>query len=562
MAPATEPTPKATETDEVGLKLAKIHRDAEERDAEHRATTLGIPYVDIRKSPISIEALTIISEVDSSQMQLVSIELKDRLVALAAAHPTSADVQARIAQLKSQGYTTKLYLASNSAIAEAQLFYKYVAKKTEDITGEVKVGGPDMPKSFQELTKRLQETDFTTVSTTTLFQEISSGALASGASDIHIESKDDGALLRLRIDGILHDVVHLPRHGFITLINRIKLLSRLKLNVRDEAQDGRFTIKIFGGSSAEVRVSIIPADTGEVIVMRILDPNSLAVDVTKLGLRPDDEKLILEELKRPNGIVLNTGPTGSGKTTTLYSFLQHISNSEVKVITLEDPIEYKLPGIDQTQVDPDGGYTFALGLRSILRQDPDVILVGEIRDGETAETALQAALTGHLVFSTLHTNSALGAIPRLVDLGVRPATIAPAMNVVIAQRLVRRLCVCKKEQPRNEALQAQLAAVVAGLPERVDKKPYEEALAKKIEYAPGSCEICNGFGYKGRIAIFEFLQVTEAVKAEIGKDTSEITLHNVAAAQGMVPMQHDGVLKAILGVTTIDEVIEVTGPIV
>jgi type IV pilus assembly protein PilB len=562
MAPATEPTPKATETDEIGLKLATIHRDAEERDAEHRAAALGIPYVDIRKSPISIEALTIIPESDSSQLQLVSIELKDRLVALAAAHPTSADVQARITQLKSEGYTTKLYLASNAAIAEAQLFYKYVAKKTEDITGEVKVGGPDMPKSFQELTKRLQETDFTTVSTTTLFQEISSGALASGASDIHIESKDDGALLRLRIDGILHDVVHLPRHGFITLINRIKLLSRLKLNVRDEAQDGRFTIKIYGGSSAEVRVSIIPADTGEVIVMRILDPNSLAVDVTKLGLRPDDEKLILEELKRPNGIVLNTGPTGSGKTTTLYSFLQHISNSEVKVITLEDPIEYKLPGIDQTQVDPDGGYTFALGLRSILRQDPDVILVGEIRDGETAETALQAALTGHLVFSTLHTNSALGAIPRLVDLGVRPATIAPAMNVVIAQRLVRRLCVCKKEQPRNEALQSQLAAIVAALPERVDKKLYEEALAKKIEFVPGSCDICNGFGYKGRIAIFEFLQVTEAVKAEIGKDTSEITLHNVAAAQGMVPMQHDGVLKAILGVTTIDEVIEVTGPIV
>lgn len=547
--------------DVVGNRVASIRRDAEERDAERRAATLGVPYVDLRKAPVSIEALNIISAEDSMAMHLVAIEAKDKLLALAAAHPSAADVQARITQLKSEGYTTKLYLASDSAIAEAQVFYKFVPKQVEDITGEVKVGGPGQPTSFKELVTALETADFTTLSTTHLFQMIASGALASGASDIHLESKEDGALLRLRIDGILHDVIHLGRHAFITLTNRIKLLSALKLNVRTEAQDGRFTIDLASGATAEVRVSIIPADSGEVIVMRILDPASLSVEVAKLGLRSDDEVLILEELSRPNGIVLNTGPTGSGKTTTLYSFLKHISTPEVKVITIEDPIEYKLPGIDQTQVDAEGGYTFAAGLRSILRQDPNVILVGEIRDGETAETALQAALTGHLVLSTLHTNSALGAIPRLIDLGVRPATIAPAVNVIIAQRLVRILCVCKQERPRDPVLQQQIEAIVAALPARVDRTPYAAELAKKTEYIPGSCEICNGFGYKGRKAIFEFLRVTDAVQKEITGDASEIALRAAAADQGMVLMQHDGVLKSILGLTTIQEVIDVAGPL-
>lgn len=547
--------------DDIQSKLSTIRRDAEERDAQHRAETLGVPYVDIRKAPVSIEALNVIPEADSEQLGLVAIERKDRIIALAAAHPTSPEVQARVTQLKSEGFVTKLYLASDAAIAEAQAFYKFVPKKTEDITGAVKVGGPDQPTSFQDLQQRLQKADYTTLSTTELFQWVASGALASNASDIHLEAKDEGALLRLRIDGLLHDVAPLPHHAFITLTNRIKLLSSLKLNVRSEAQDGRFTIDLVSGTSAEVRVSIIPSDSGEVIVMRVLDPESLSVDVTNLGLRKDDEELILKELGRPNGIVLNTGPTGSGKTTTLYSFLKHINSPEVKVITIEDPIEYKLAGIDQTQVDPEGGYTFASGLRSILRQDPDVILVGEIRDGETAETALQAALTGHLVFSTLHTNDAAGAIPRLVDLGVRPATIAPAINVIIAQRLVRILCVCKKEQPRDPAMQAQLEAVLARLPQRVDRKPYEEALAKKTEFVPGSCDICNGFGYKGRKAIFEFLQVTPDIQAAIGKEVSGLTLMEIAAKQEMVPMQYDGLLKAILGLTTIDEVVSVTGPI-
>ena len=547
--------------DDASAKIAAIRREAEERDAARRAETLEVPYVDIRKTPVSVTALSLIPQADSERLGLAAIELRDRDVALAAEHPTDPEVRAYVDGLVARSYKAKLFLASRAGVEEAQLLYQYAAKPTEDITGEVKVGGEGQPASFAELQERIGSDALAAASTTELFQWIASGALGSKASDIHIEAKEEDALLRLRVDGILHDVGRLPPHAFKTLVNRIKLLSGLKLNVRSEAQDGRFSISLVDGSSAEVRVSIIPADTGEVVVMRVLDPASLAVSIQALGLRPDDEELILAELGRPNGIVLNTGPTGSGKTTTLYSFLRHISTPEVKVITIEDPIEYKVPGIDQTQVDPDGGYTFATGLRSILRQDPDVILVGEIRDGETAETALQAALTGHLVFSTLHTNSALGAMPRLVDLGVRPATIAPAVNVIIAQRLVRTLCVCKQEKVRDTALQAQLTAIVAGLPPRVDRAPYEAALSTGKEYVPGSCAVCSGFGYKGRKAIFEFLRVTDEVQAAIGDEMSELSLRKIAAAQGMVPMQHDGVLKAILGLTTIDEVVAVTGPV-
>lgn len=547
--------------EDVAAKVSSIRREAEERDAAHRAEAMHVPYVDIRRAPVSINALQLISEDEAKKLRMATVEMRDRNVAVAAEHPTDPAVQEMLKKLEERGYHLKVFVTSGSGIDEAHAFYQYTAKPTEEITGEVKVGGEGQPKSFQELKEKLETADFNDVQTTDLFNWVASGALASGASDIHLEAKDDGALLRLRVDGLLHDVFHLSRHAFVGLDNRIKLLSRLKLNVRSEAQDGRFTIKLADGASAEVRVSIIPADSGEVIVMRILDPRSLAVDVTALGLRPDDQDLILKELARPNGIILNTGPTGSGKTTTLYSFLRHISTPEVKVITIEDPIEYKLEGIDQTQVDPEGGYTFASGLRSILRQDPDVILVGEIRDGETAETALQAALTGHLVFSTLHTNSALGAVPRLIDLGVRPATIAPALNVVIAQRLVRKLCTCKKEQPMDPSLLEKLRATLDALPARVDRTPYEAALAKGVEYIPGACDICNNFGYKGRIGIFEFLQVTDAIQAEIGRETSEVSLRQAAAAQGMIPMQHDGVLKAILGVTTLREVEEVTGPI-
>ncbi len=294
------------------------------------------------------------------------------------------------------------------------------------------------------------------------------------------------------------------------------------------------------------------------MVLRLLDPDAIHVSLNQLGLREDDLLMVGRELKMPNGLILNTGPTGSGKTTTLYAFLQSIANPEVKIITIEDPIEYRVEGIEQTQVDPEAGYNFVDGLRSIMRQDPDIILVGEIRDRDTADIALQASLTGHLVFSTLHANDAVGAVPRLVDLGVKPTTIGSAVSLVIAQRLVRRLCSeCKKAINSDRELKSKIENFLNKLPGKIDKAPY----AKFTVYEPVGCVKCNNFGYKGRVGIFEFMESQTGFEEAILKDASRVTLKELARKQGMVPMQEDGIVKVLEGATTFNEVESATGPI-
>ncbi len=337
----------------------------------------------------------------------------------------------------------------------------------------------------------------------------------------------------------------------------MKLVSGLKINVSDAAQDGRFTTTL-KQEDIEVRTSVIPSEYGETVVMRVLDPKTISLSLTDLGLRPDDREIIDRELKRPNGTILVTGPTGSGKTTSLYAFLKAVKSSELKIITIEDPIEYHLDGIEQTQVDPGSGYTFSTGLRSILRQDPDIILVGEIRDLETAEIGMHAALTGHLVFSTLHTNDAAGAVPRLVDLGAKTSIIGPAINIIIAQRLVRKLCDdCKVEIAPNEAILNKIKSFINGLPEKT-KSLYANQTPKLYE-AKG-CSKCHG-GFKGRIGIFEFLKCGDEMEALIARESTEEAIKKLGRSQGMVEMQGDGVLKAISGLTTLKEVERITGPV-
>jgi type IV pilus assembly protein PilB len=293
--------------------------------------------------------------------------------------------------------------------------------------------------------------------------------------------------------------------------------------------------------------------------MRVLDPSATLVGLPNLGLRADNLVVVKRALERPNGLILNTGPTGSGKTTTLYAFLRDVNSPEMKIITLEDPIEYRIEGIEQTQVDEEAGYTFANGLRAIVRQDPDVILVGEIRDLETADIAMQSALTGHLVLSTLHTNDAVGAVPRLINLGVKAVSIGPALALVIAQRLVRVLCLaCKKAVPTDDVTAEKIKTFLARLPAQVDRKPYEHPTF----FAPVGCPKCNGIGYRGRIGIFEFLEGGPDLETTILREASEVALREVAKKQGMVSMQEDGILKAIVGQTTFEEVAGVTGELV
>ena len=333
------------------------------------------------------------------------------------------------------------------------------------------------------------------------------------------------------------------------LLSRLKLLSGLKLNVKDEAQDGRFSIKI-KGSEIEIRTSILPGAYAESIVMRILNPKSIAVGLDELGIEKRTLDILVQQIQRPNGMLLITGPTGSGKTTTLYAFLKKIYSPDIKILTIEDPIEYHLTGIVQTQVEDDKGYTFLAGLRAAMRQDPDVIMVGEIRDDETAGTAIQAALTGHLVFSTLHTNSAAGAFPRLIDLKVNPKTIPSALNVSMAQRLLRKLCLyCKKEKVPDEKEKNTIQKIL----ESINDKTYLDGIqTEKIWQAVG-CDKCNDTGYKGRIAIVEAILSTKEMEKVIEANSSDREIKEAARSQNILDMKQDGVLKILRGVSTLEE---------
>ncbi len=391
--------------------------------------------------------------------------------------------------------------------------------------------------------------------TTQLLELLLGSAFLSEASDLHIEPREKQALLRLRMDGILQDVTSIPLPLYRSLLSRIKLLSEMKLNVSDRPQDGRFSI-VLNKMEVEIRSSALPAEHGETVVMRILNPKTL-IEMEKLGLRQDLLKDFRKEIKKPNGMVIVTGPTGSGKTTTLYAFLKKIQRREIKIITIEDPIEYHLKGISQTQVNPSKGYDFANGLQSIMRQDPDVILVGEIRNLETAKIALQAALTGHLVLTTLHTNDAAGTIARLISLGADPSNIGPAINLAIAQRLVRQICPkCgKMEKPSPEELK-KIKNALKGLPKGVKTPKITDKI--KIPKAKG-CPECNHTGYKGRIGIFEGFPVDEEMEKFILTSPSIAVLRKMAVKKGMVLMKQDGFIKILQGVTTVEEVERMTG---
>jgi len=431
----------------------------------------------------------------------------------------------------------------------------------EKITGEIKIEPQKAANLQSQLTnigeyQQQLQAILETATATEFLELICGGAIVLGASDIHLEPSETEGKLRIRIDGILQDIVNLKRKTYDSLVSRIKLLSGLKLNITDRPQDGRFTI-LMGETVIEIRVSVLPAEFGETIVMRILNPKSL-IEMDALGLRKDLVKIFEKEINRPNGMFIVTGPTGSGKTTTLYAILKKINTPEIKIITIEDPVEYHLPGLAQTQVDPSKGYTFANGLRSIMRQDPDVILVGEIRDLETAEIACQAALTGHLVFSTLHTNDAAGAVARLIDLGVRPVSIAPALNIVVAQRLPRKVCqkCFKLVSPSAEEL-AKLKEGLKGIPKEllpVDLNSPDLKIPK-----PTGCPHCNFTGYRGRIGIYETFIVDDEMEKFILTSPSIVAMRELAIKKGMVLMRQDGLIKVLEKITTIDEVERVAG---
>ena len=421
-------------------------------------------------------------------------------------------------------------------------------------------------KDIEKFKKKIEE--YLVKNVTELLDVILYGAINLNASDVHIEPQEEEARLRIRLDGILQDVVFFDHTSYHHLISRLKLLSKLKLNITDKPQDGRFTIEVEElslsqgdkGSSVsseliEVRTSSLPAEYGESIVMRILNPKSL-ISLDELGLRNDLYKIFKEEIEKPNGMIIVTGPTGSGKTTTLYAFLKKIQNPEIKIITIEDPIEYHLKGISQTQVAPEKGYDFSDGLRSIVRQDPDVILVGEIRDLETAKIALQASLTGHLVLSTLHTNDAAGTIPRLIDLGADSSSIASGLKMAVAQRLVRK--VCKKCSTFIKPTANQLSEIKGGLnnlPPSMELPDLNKIKIAKVK--EGGCEACNFTGYKGRQGLFEVFLVSSEIERFILTNPPVSSIKDLAIKKGMITMYQSGLIDVVLGKTTMEEIMRV-----
>lgn len=538
-------------------KISDLHRAEEEGLAKLLSQKYGIPYTDLSATYINTDALRLIKEPEARNRKVAAFDIVGKRVALAVQSPQTGGVEAAVKDLAERGYKPELYMVSTKSLERAWERYGEVSYASETPAGVLDISSEEIEKVIAE-TKNLSDVKERVNETLRLdkshrvsriVEVFLAGAMALGASDVHTEPEEEAVRLRLRLDGILVDVVDFDLETYKLLLSRIKLLSDLKLNIKENAQDGRFSIKR-GKGEIEIRTSILPGNYGESIVLRILNPDTISVPIEELGIEPKLLARLEKEIARPNGMILTTGPTGSGKTTTLYAFMRKINKPEVKIITIENPIEYHLPGIVQTQTEAEKGYTFSQGLRSALRQDPDVIMVGEIRDGETATIAVNASLTGHLVFSTLHTNDAAGTFPRLMDLGIDPKILSSAVNVSIAQRLVRKLCpACRKETSTNEEQKILINKILSGVK---DKSYAEDLSAEKMWLAGEGCERCNG-GYKGRVGVFEAIFMNEKIEGVIRTNPSGREIKSAAEEQGFLDMKEDGVIKTLKGITTLSE---------
>ena len=523
----------------------------------------GIPPINLAGIIIDNNALRSIPEKDAIEMEIAPFKLVGNNIHVAVRSPQPDKLEMLNSYFSDHEFMPHFYMASKASLEKAWERYKELSYASESKAGAVTISGEVLKKimanihNMDDIKNAITEAEKDKTHTTSHILEIVlAGAIAIGASDVHFEPEESTVRLRLRLDGVLHEVMELTPfvHKFIN--SRIKLISGMKITTTAMAQDGRFSI-FLDNVEISMRVSVMPGAYGESIVMRILNPKSIRGKLEDAGIEPKLYQIFMDEIKKPNGLILLTGPTGSGKTTTLYSFLQKIYSEEIKIITIEDPIEYHLPGISQTQVDDEKDYTFLNGLRSALRQDPDVIMVGEIRDAETAKTAVESALTGHLVFSTLHTNNAAGVIPRLIDLEVNPKTLVSALSLAIAQRLVRKLCnECKKEKTitdQDKKVVENIIKQARDAKKDIDNYGVDLNSPMKIFEAVG-CDKCNKTGYSGRIGIFEAVKNDLDIQAIIPENPSEHQIKQIACHQGTLNMKEDGVIKILKGITSLEEV--------
>ena len=541
-------------------RVQELHLKEAEELAQALAEKYGYPYLDLSTISINTDALRLVPEATARAARVAAFRITGKNIYLVAMSPTSPEVQAVVEDLENKNFKVQLAIASETSLKRALERYSEIVRTKPTDIGIIQISSATIERTMHEvdtvaeIKEKIAEASEATIKgggITEIVEIILSGALATEASDIHFEPQADDLRIRYRLDGVLVDIVDLDKRVYQPILSRIKLVSGLKLNVKQNAQDGRFSIKV-SGVEMEIRTSILPGAYGESIVLRVLNPETIRLSFDELGVEPFLLKIFDREIHKPNGVILLTGPTGSGKTTTLYSFLQRVNSTENKIITIEDPIEYHLPGVNQTQVQPKKGYTFLSGLRSALRQDPDIIMVGEIRDGETAQIAINSSLTGHLVFSTLHTNNAAGTIPRLIDLGINPKVLSAALNLAIAQRLVRKLCSACKRADQPTADEARVIDLVVGSIKK--KRPDLVIEQTKTIYRSVGCPACNGTGYKGREGLFEAILMDDKVAEAAVANPSEKEIELAAWDQKILDMRQNGLIKILRGETSFEEV--------
>jgi type IV pilus assembly protein PilB len=521
-----------------------------------KAEALKVPFMDLTGKEISVEVLKEIPEEAATFYKFVPLARRENILEVGMINPDDLKAKEALRFItRRSGLETKLFIIS-------PIDFRNVLKQYRTLRGEVK-------KALEELKKELEaeerisplkgkveeiaEQIVAEAPITKIVAVILRHATEGRASDVHIEPVEDKVKVRFRVDGILYTSILLPKEIHSAIISRIKILSNLKIDETRVPQDGRFHT-VIAGRKIDFRVSTLPTVGGEKAALRVLDPTIGSKTFSDLGLQDYNLELLEKAVKDPFGMILITGPTGSGKTTTLYAILNVLNQEGVNIISLEDPVEYYIEGINQSQIKPEIDYTFATGLRHILRQDPDIIMVGEVRDKETAGLAIHAALTGHLFLSTLHTNNALGVIPRLIDMGIEPFLLPPSLNLAVAQRLIRRLCPrCKKEIAASDRVSQIIEEELTKL-SSVQKETLLWKKPFKVYRAEG-CKFCGGKGTKGRIALFEILTMTPQLETVINEGISETKIKEEAKRQGMITMKQDGIAKALQGLISFEEML-------
>ena len=556
--------PIAFDDEKQNAALAEIHKEEEENLVKLLSDNYNLPYIDLRGLAPEPDAMEFITEEEAREAGVVPFKVVGSKLYLGTLSPANQHLEGLLRPIEDKGTELILFLCSHASLNHVLERYKEFSHGTKVDSGMFELTQAKMAElqgqfeNQQELHSLFEEMTKSQMlyKTTRILELVMAGALKFKASDIHIEPEEEHVRLRYRVNGVLEDITFFEFSLQKNITSRLKLLAGLKLTEGKGAQDGRFSIDL-GDVEVDMRVSVVPGNYGDSFVMRILDPRNSVSSLDEIAFPTILREAIMYSIGRPNGIVLLTGPTGSGKTTTLYAFLHHVYSPEIKIITIEDPIEYHLEGLTQTQVEESKGYTFVAGLRAALRQDPDVIMVGEIRDEDTAKVAINASLTGHLVFSTLHTNNAPGTIPRLIDLGVSSKVIAGALSIAIAQRLVRKICEeCKGAYESNEK-ESRVITNILGDMKTTGKDASMEGHMPSTSYtlfhAPG-CEHCNGTGYKGRIGIFEAITMNSEMEAILITNPTEREVRKAAKSQKIPSLREDAIIKMLEGITSFEEI--------